>query len=208
MPPKPKKQKTRPYQIHALTPVLRAAAGDVNRRKMPFLAASQWAQAVAEQLGGALTATQATRLHLAERKIARLSAVYRWVEPKLITDGGLALVNAKRRQPYALADYLDRTEDSLLRLLASLEATKVEKPVQDLSTYIAEKYGPKKRRPRRAKETKAVKVVKVAPDAPAAVAPETCAVEPRGAGATTDHADDGGPVPTADHGVEGQQGST
>jgi hypothetical protein len=140
-----RKKPPRPYQQHRLTGVLRRAAGGVNRRAMPFAAAAEWGRAVAEQLGGPLTATQRTRLHLAEWKVARLSAAYQWLGPQLVGQGGLALINAKRRQPYQLSDYLDRAEDSLMRLVASLESTAKPAPqVPQLEAYLAKKYAPKR----------------------------------------------------------------
>jgi len=151
------KKPARPYQRHGLTVILRGGAGGIDARRAPFRAASEWARKVAEQLGGPLTATQATRLHLAELKIARLSAVYRWLAPQLIAAGGLAVVNTKRRQPYAVADYLDRTEDSLLRLLKELEAGRPSTPPLSLPEYIAKRYGSTKRsRPRKPKATVAL----------------------------------------------------
>jgi hypothetical protein len=143
---KPKKATdARPYQVHALTSVLRGDVAGVDGRKAPFRAAFQLSRALAEQLGGELAASQAAKLHLLERKVARLSTVYAWLEPKLVTDAALALVNSKRRQPYALAAWLDAAEDSVLRLLAQLEASTAKKPPLDLNAYLAQTYGPKKR---------------------------------------------------------------
>jgi hypothetical protein len=144
---KKKARERRPYQAHGLTAIFRGGTARDLGRLQPFKGAEEWVVAIVAQLGGRLTPTTATKIRLAEKKLQRLGVAYEFIDTRLVSEGGRALINTKRKMPYALASWVDAAEDSVVRLLRELEGAAVKAPVPELGAYLEETYG-RKRTPR------------------------------------------------------------
>ncbi len=139
---KPGDSGKREYHRHGLTRAKRAiseyGSRAIDKRTKAGRALTEWTDAIVRDLGGeqAISAQQATLIELCSRTKLLLDGVDAWILAQ-----GRPPINKKSQRLWPVVRERTILSDSLARYLMALGLEKRAPDGQDLTAYVAEKYG-------------------------------------------------------------------